>query len=165
MAVNANKKPTTGSSVTDMIQAAMTPTGRTTVTSNPAGQRAVNAMDQKMVLEDAAYRAANTPRVNTSTVSAPVYNRAAILGNLNRSKAQTGTQEYVDMLDRLNASTYKTPAAAAPKSFSSSADYNAYYQNKQKPMKKGGAVKSKPTSASKRADGIASKGKTKGRMV
>ena len=154
-----------GASVTDRLNAAMTPAGRTKVTRDLGGQRAVSGMDQKMVLEDAAYRAANAPRVNASTVSAPVYNRAAILSNLDRSKAQTGTQEYVDMLDRLNTATYKSPAAAAPKSFSSNADYNAYYQNKQKPMKKGGAVKSKPTSASKRADGIASKGKTKGRMV
>ena len=165
MGVNANNKPATGANIADMLKAAQTPAGRAMVTANPAGQRAVSGMDQKMVMEDAAYRAANAPRVNASTVSAPVYNKAAILGNLSRSKAQTGTQEYADMLDRLNTSTYKSPAAAAPKSFSSNADYNAYYQNKQKPMKKGGAVKSKPTSASKRADGIASKGKTKGRMV
>jgi hypothetical protein len=32
-------------------------------------------------------------------------------------------------------------------------------------MKKGGAVKAKASSASKRADGIAQRGKTKGRMV
>jgi hypothetical protein len=51
--------------------------------------------------------------------------------------------------------------------------YKDYYKNKEEEeeaekaagMKRGGKVKAKGSSASKRADGCAVKGKTKGRMV
>ena len=51
---------------------------------------------------------------------------------------------------------------SSPKTYKKAREYASELQRETRGMKKGGAVKS---SASKRADGIAMKGKTKGRMV
>ena len=154
------------SPVAEALRLANTSQGRTNAKSLPVAQANISALTKDQVLADAAYLKANSPQqADTSAKSRPVFNREAILNNIANSADKTGTQQYVDMLNRLNATNYQTQQAAAPRTFTSPADYSAYYQAKQVAKKKGGAVKSKPASASKRGDGIAQRGKTKGRMV
>ena len=170
---NISYLPKGDSPILAALKKAGTPSARTDL--RPFLQTPVSGLTKEQVLADAAYLGNQAPTSTSNTsVSQPVYSRAAILNNLKNSKANTNSQEYLDMLGRLNASNYQAKAPTAPVPLKTSDDYNAYYQAKQaQPMKKGGKVASKPSksstpkaaSASKRGDGIAQRGKTRGKMV
>jgi hypothetical protein len=85
-------------------------------------------------------------------------------------KTQQDVDARIPVNPRMAGRVTAAQDAAAMAAAKNAAAFNrerAAYLNRGKPYKKGGAVKASKSvsSASKRADGIATKGKTRGRMV
>ena len=160
-------------------------------TSNPAAVNAARAAKQAAAAQarmaerktrDDAFAQQQAAAVKQTAIDDDAYNqRAKQAGNdlaaaRGQADAARRAQEQAATIARMDAAKAAAPVSSAPMAANTSAGpgfMRDIMSDRETPMKRGGRVKkmasggmtSKVSSASKRGDGIAQRGKTKGRYV